>query len=180
MKFWKIVVVLTLLLAGCGGTSADSDTQSQNTAQAPKSANAGSGTEADTAGTEERTSALPTVTIDTSSGEKVRAKVEIADNPVARYIGLRGRESMPEGRGMLFVYPAEAARTYTMAGTPLPLSIAFIDSERRIIDIQNMKPFDVEPPGYDSAEPAQYALEVNRGFFEERGVKVGDRVELPE
>jgi uncharacterized protein len=42
-----------------------------------------------------------------------------------------------------------------------------------------MKPLDDEPPGYDSAEPAQYALEVNQGFFEENGVKLGDRVELP-
>ena len=180
MKFWKIVVVLALLLAGCGGPQADPDTQSQRTPQASKSANAGCGTAADTAGTEEKTPELPRVTIDASCGEKVRVRVEIADNPVARYIGLRGRESMPEDRGMLFVYPAEAPRTFTMANTPIPLSIAFIDSERRIIDIQDMKSFDDELPGYDSAKPAQYVLEVNQGFFERRGVKVGDRVELPE
>jgi uncharacterized protein len=180
VKFWKIVCVLALLLAGCGGTPADSDTRSENTPQASRSANAGSGTGADAAGTQEKSSELPTVTIDASSGEKVRVWVEIADNPVRRYIGLRGRENMPEDQGMLFVYPAEAPRTFTMADTPIPLSIAFIDSERRIIDIQDMKPFDDEPPGYDSAEPAQYALEVNRGLFEKRSVKVGARVELPE
>ena len=183
MKVWKIaLIVLALLLAvaGCGGTQADPDTRSQNTYQASKNANAGCRTGTDTAGTEAKTSELSTVTIDASCGEKVRVRVEIADNPLGRYIGLRGRESMPENQGMLFVYPAEAPRTFTMANTPIPLSIAFIDSERRIIDIQNMKPLDGEPPGYDSAEPAQYALEVNRGFFEKRGVKVGDRVELPE
>ena len=181
MKIWKIaLIVLALLLAGCGGTLADPDTQSQNTSQASKSANAGCRTGADTAGAEEKTSELPTVTIDASCGEKVRVQVEIADNRLGRYIGLRGRESMPENQGMLFVFPAEAPRTFTMANTPIPLSIAFIDSERRIIDIQDMKPLDGEPPGYDSAEPAQYALEVNKGFFERTGVKVGDRVELPE
>ncbi len=179
MRVWKFIVVLALLLAGCGGTQADSDTQSQNTPQASKSANAGSRTGADAARAAEKTSELPAVTIAASSGEKVRVGVEIADNPVARYIGLRGRESMPEDQGMLFVYSAEAPRTYTMADTPIPLSIAFIDSERRIIDIQEMKPLDDEPPGYDSAEPAQYALEVNQGFFEKNGVKSGDRVELP-
>ena len=179
MKYWKIIVVLTLLLAGCGGTQADPDTQSQKTPQPSKSANAGCGTGADTAGTEVKTSQLPTVTIHASCGEKVRVRVEIADNPVQRYMGLRGRKSMPEDQGMLFVYPAEAPRTFTMANTPIPLSIAFIDSERRIIDIQDMEPLDDEPPGYVSAEPAQYALEVNQGFFGERGVKVGDRMELP-
>jgi uncharacterized membrane protein (UPF0127 family) len=179
VKFWKIVVVLTLLMAGCGGTQADPDTQSQKTPQASKSENAGCGTGADTAGTGEKTPELPTVTIHASCGEEVRVRVEIAANPVRRYIGLRGRESMPEDQGMLFVYPAEAPRTFTMANTPIPLSIAFIDSERRIIDVQDMEPLDDEPPGYVSAEPAQYALEVNQGFFEERGVRVGDRVKLP-
>ena len=179
MKLWKIVIVLALLLAGCSGPQADPDTQSQNTPRAPNSANAGCGTGDETARTEDRTSELPTVTIHASCGERVRVWVEIADSPVKRYIGLRGRESMPEDQGMLFVFPAEGPHTFTMADTPLPLSIAFIDSERRIIDIQDMKPLDDEPPNYVSAEPAQYALEVNQGFFEKRSVKVGDRVELP-
>ncbi|MBA2782836.1 MAG: DUF192 domain-containing protein [Rubrobacteraceae bacterium] len=179
MKVWKIVVVLALFLAGCDGTQADPDTQSQKTPQASKSANAGCGNGADTAGTGEKTPELSTVTIYASCGEEVRVRVEIADSPVGRYIGLRGRESMPEDQGMLFVYAEEAPRTFTMANTLTPLSIAFIDSERRIVDIQDMKPLDDEPPGYDSAEPAQYALEVNQGFFEKSGVKVGDSVELP-
>jgi uncharacterized protein len=66
-----------------------------------------------------------------------------------------------------------------MKDTRIPLSIAYIDSEGRIVDIQDMKPFDDELPDYVSAEPARYALEVNQGFFEERGVEVGDRAELP-
>ena len=180
MRFWKIFIVLALLLAGCSSPQAVPDTQSQSTPQTSKSVNAGCGSGADTAGTEKKAPGLLTVTIHASCGEKVRVWVEIADSPVKRYIGLRGRESMPEDQGMLFVYPTEGPRTFTMADTPLPLSIAFIDSERRIIDIQNMEPFDDEPPGYESAEPAQYALEVNQGFFEERGVRVGDRVELPQ
>jgi uncharacterized protein len=47
------------------------------------------------------------------------------------------------------------------------------------VDIQDMEALDDTPPHYASAEPARYALEVNKGFFDERGVEVGDRVRLP-
>ncbi|MGI8865953.1 MAG: DUF192 domain-containing protein, partial [Rubrobacteraceae bacterium] len=82
-------------------------------------------------------------------------------------------------RGMLFVYPDEREMSFWMKNTLIPLSIAYIDSEERIVDIQDMKAMDDEPTHYVSAEPAQYALEVNKGFFDERGVEVGDTVELP-
>ena len=179
MKFWKIVVVLTLLLVGCSGPQADTDTQSQRTLQASKSENAGCDTGADTAGTGQKTPELPTVTIHASCGE-VRVRVEVADDPADRAKGLMYRKALGVNRGMLFVYPEEQRLSFWMRNTLIPLSIAFIDSERRIIDIQDMKPLDDEPPHYVSAEPAQYALEVNQGFFEKRGVKVGDRVELPQ
>jgi uncharacterized membrane protein (UPF0127 family) len=66
-----------------------------------------------------------------------------------------------------------------MKNTKIPLSIAYIDSEGRITDILDMKPLDDEPPHYTSSEPVQYALEVNKGFFDERGVTVGDEAEIP-
>ena len=173
MRLWKIVVVLALLLAGCGGPQGDSDTPSQRTSQT-------TGTTA--AGKEETTSGpsgLRTLVIDASGGEKVDVRVEVADDLAEQAKGLMDRTTLGENRGMLFVYPQERELSFWMKNTLIPLSIAFIDSERRIIDIQNMKPLDDKPPHYVSAEPAQYALEVNQGFFEERGVRVGDRVELP-
>jgi uncharacterized protein len=173
LRFWKIVVVLALLLAGCRGPQADPDTQSQRTSQS-------SGTTA--AGKEETTSGpsgLRTLVIDASVGKKVEVRVEVADDLAEQAKGLMDRTTLGENKGMLFVYPEERELSFWMKNTLIPLSIAFIDSERRIIDIQDMKPLDDEPPSYVSAEPAQYALEVNQGFFEERGVRVGDRVELP-
>jgi uncharacterized protein len=174
VRSWKIVIVLALLLAGCGGPQADPDTQSQTTSQT-------TGTTA--AGKEETTSGpsgLRTLVIDASGGEKVDVRVEVADDLAEQAKGLMDRTTLGENRGMLFVYPQERELSFWMKNTLIPLSIAFIDSESRIIDIQNMKPLDDKPPHYVSAEPAQYALEVNQGFFEERGVRVGDRVELPE
>ena len=80
---------------------------------------------------------------------------------------------------MLFVFEGEQTLSFWMRDTLIPLSIAYIDAEGRIVDIQGMQPLDEAPPHYVSAEPAQYALEVNQGFFEEWGVDVGDTVELP-
>ena len=124
-------------------------------------------------------SELRTVTIHTSSGEEVRVRVEIADDAFEIARGLMYRTTLAENRGMLFIFEGEQTLSFTMKNTLIPLSIAFIGSEGRIVDIQDMKPLDDDPPSYVSARPAQYALEVNQGFFEERGVEVGDRAELP-
>jgi uncharacterized protein len=173
VRIWKIVIVIAVLLTSCSGPQADPDTESRRTPQS-------SGATA--AGKEEATSepsGLRTVVIDASGGTKVRVRVEVADDLAEQAKGLMDRTTLGENRGMLFVYPEERELSFWMKNTLIPLSIAFIDSERRIIDIQDMKPLDDEPPNYVSAEPAQYALEVNQGFFETRGVKVGDSVELP-
>jgi uncharacterized membrane protein (UPF0127 family) len=112
-------------------------------------------------------------------GERVPVGVEIADTDAERQTGLMGRSTLTEGAGMLFVFEGEQTLSFWMRDTLIPLSIAYIDAQGRIVDIQDMQPLDNVPLHYVSAEPAQYALEVNQGFFEERGVTVGDTVELP-
>jgi len=124
-------------------------------------------------------SPLPILTIINSVGEEVPVRVEIADTDAERQTGLMGRTTLEADAGMLFVFDQEQTLSFWMKDTLIPLSIAYIDSEKRIVDIQDMQPLDDLPPQYVSAEPAQYALEVNQGFFEERGVTVGDMVELP-
>jgi uncharacterized protein len=169
---WKsTLVVLVLLLAGCGGATVDSDARSRNASGAPV--------------TEGETSSGPppglsTVVIDASGGKRVEVLVEIADGPFEQERGLMHRTALGEDRGMLFVYPDERPLSFWMKNTLIPLSIAYIDSEGRITDILNMKPLDDRPPHYVSSEFVQYALEVNEGFFEERGVKVGDHADLPD
>jgi uncharacterized protein len=175
MKTSKIAVVaLALLLAGCGGAGANSHSQSQNT---PQDSGA---TPASTEETPSASSGLPTLVIDTSGGEKVELQVEVADDVNEQAKGLMYRKALGEDRGMLFVYPDERELSYWMRNTLIPLSIAYIDSDGRIVDILDMKPLDDRPPHYVSSEPVQYALEVNQGFFEKKGVKEGDHAELPE
>ncbi len=112
-----------------------------------------------------------------SAGERVEVPVEIADTDEERQTGLMGRTALAEDAGMLFVFDVEQQLSFWMKDTLIPLSIAFIDSEGRIVDIQDMQPLDETP--HPSAAPAQYALEVNQGFFGARGIQVGDTVELP-
>ena len=173
MKIFTIVFVLALLLAGCSGSRADPGTQNQQTQHSSGTTAAGK------EGTTSGPSGLRTLVIDASGGKKVEVRVELADDLAEQTKGLMDRTTLGENRGMLFVYPEERELSFWMKNTLIPLSIAFIDSERRIIDIQDMKPLDDEPPHYVSSEPAQYALEVNQGFFKSRGVKIGDSVELP-
>ena len=166
MRTLKIfALVLVLLLAGCGSTQADQDTGSKD---APQTTAAG-----------KETPDLRTVVIDASGGKKVEVRVEIADDPWEEARGLMYRTALGEDRGMLFIFSDEQELSFWMRNTLIPLSVAYIDSGGRITDILDMKPLDDKPPHYVSSEPAQYALEVNQGFFDERGVKVGDRAKLP-
>lgn len=81
------------------------------------------------------------------------------------------RRDLQADGGMLFVFPDEAPRNFWMRNTPLPLSIAFLDSEQRIINIDDMAPFTDTP--HPSLAPARYALEVHQGWFAERGITAG-------
>lgn len=160
-----LFVLFSLLLAGmasgCGGEPAGSG---QTT---------GGGTDSD------GSTGTRSVTIAASGGDEVEVQVEVADDDAERQRGLMGRTALGEDKGMLFVFDGEQELSFWMKGTLIPLSVAYMDSEGRIVDIQDMKPLDDELPHYASAEPAQYALEVNQGFFDERGIEVGDRAELP-
>jgi uncharacterized protein len=174
------LVLLAFLIVSCGDSSERPDAGSpgsDNPSRTPERSERQK-TEAAKSTSEEpaQASELRTVIISASSGENVKVRVEIADNYVELVTGLRWRKNLPENRGMLFVYSDEEERTFTMEDTLIPLSIAFMDSEGRIVDIQDMEP---SKEGYVSAVPARYALEVNQGFFEERGIEVGDSAELP-
>jgi hypothetical protein len=99
-------------------------------------------------------------------------QVELATTSEQRSRGLMFREDLPSNGGMLFVYDWEGYRSFWMKNTPLPLSAAFLDAERRILNIAQMEPFD--ETSHRSAEPAQYVLEVHQGWFAERGIGPGD------
>jgi len=116
---------------------------------------------------------LPTLEL---SVKGVMLQTEIAKTGAERYMGLSFRKSLADNAGMLFVYPAEQQLTFTMRNTLIPLSIAYLSSDLVINEIHTM------PVGpnqlFPSKKHAQYALEVNQGWFERHGVAVGDQVTL--
>jgi hypothetical protein len=104
---------------------------------------------------------------------------EVAATPEHRATGLMHRFSLKPDHGMVFVFERAELQAFWMKNTFIPLSIAFITSDGRIISIEDMTPKDER--SYWSSGPAQYALGMRKGWFAERGIKSGDRVEgLPQ
>lgn len=101
---------------------------------------------------------------------------EVASTADERAEGLMYRDAVPDGTGMLFVFPDNQVRSFWMANTYVPLDIAYLDPSFRIVDIIAMQPLITEP--YPSAAPAMYGLEVRQGWYAEREVGVGARAEI--
>ncbi|GMU70573.1 MAG: DUF192 domain-containing protein [Burkholderiales bacterium] len=99
---------------------------------------------------------------------------EVASTPPERQVGLMYRFSLPADRGMLFVFAEPQPLSFWMRNTYVPLSIAFIDAQGRILNIEDMAPRD--ETGVPSRGLALYALEMRKGWFAERGVRPGTQV----
>jgi uncharacterized protein len=117
-------------------------------------------------------------TIELHIGEQ-RLTAEVADTDATRQHGLMFRENLPANHGMLFVWDRPARYAMWMQNTPLPLSVAFIDADGRIVNIEDMQPHTQNP--HQAETPVIYALEMEQGWFDTRGIRPGDRVSgLPE
>ena len=110
---------------------------------------------------------------------KVDGKVytfEVAVSNEERQNGLMFRKKLDKNSGMLFTYGSMQQLSFYMKNTYIPLDIAFIDEQFKIIDIQSMQPLDTT--SHRSKGLAMYALEVNQGFFDRVGLAVGDTLDF--
>ncbi|MBI3185251.1 MAG: DUF192 domain-containing protein [Myxococcales bacterium] len=104
-------------------------------------------------------------------------EVEVAATPASRTRGLMWRKSLPEGKGMLFVFPKEEDQGFWMKNTLIPLDMIFIGRDRRIVGIvRNAEPRSLKSRGV--GKPSTYVLEVPGGFADKAGIAVGSAVEL--
>tara|TARA_B100001996_G_scaffold247293_1_gene191561 strand:+ start:347 stop:979 length:633 start_codon:yes stop_codon:yes gene_type:complete len=106
--------------------------------------------------------------------KKENLDLEIPSTPEAFSAGLMFRESLGKDSGMLFVFKEAGEKSFHMTNTTIPLDIAFINEDGIIESIKELKPLD-ETHIFSDAR-VLYAIEVNRGWFTENNVRVGDKV----
>jgi len=129
-----------------------------------------------------RGAAKPTyVSTDKKSKKKKKMKeefislplqLEVPQNDGEFKLGLMFRESLEQDRGMLFVFENTDSHSFHMKNTFIPLDIAFINEEGIIESIKELNPMNPIPVYPDG--DVRYAIEVNRGWFTENGIEVGD------
>ena len=106
-------------------------------------------------------------------GDK-KIEVEVADEPHERQLGLMHRMKLDPNSGMIFVYEDAKQRSFWMKNTHIPLSIAYIDANCTVVHMSDMTPLSTV--GVPSNLPAQFALEMNQGWFEVNGISIGDSI----
>lgn len=106
----------------------------------------------------------------------------VADDEAKRERGLMFVENMAENVGMLFIFEEQRPLGFWMKNTLIPLQIGFLDRKGKVVDIQEMTPAKSsmarEVPTYHSKADAQFALEMNTGWFTRHKVKIGDTLRL--
>ena len=103
-----------------------------------------------------------------------KLQVEIADSPTKREYGLMDRRSLRENGGMLFKFPYSHYLSFWMKDTYIPLDIAFLDDDGKILQIEKMNPLSTRAVNCNHV--CRYALEVNSGWFNKNDIKVGSLV----
>jgi uncharacterized membrane protein (UPF0127 family) len=115
----------------------------------------------------------PLRTVELGAGMHV-IRAEVADNSPSRSQGLMHRTSLPPNGGMVFLFDEDAIHCMWMKNTLIPLSVAFIDEAGAIINIADMQPHSEQ--SHCATRPARYALEMNKGWFAQRGIKPGAKL----
>lgn len=128
-----------------------------------------------------RTRAIPelerkSLQIQTLAGKLLHIDAELAMNDEQRSRGLMFRKDVPEGTGMLFIFEQDQVLSFWMKNTFVPLSIAFITSDGRILEIRDMEPESLAP--IKSSRSVRYALEVPQSWFNRMNIEPGSKLVL--
>jgi uncharacterized membrane protein (UPF0127 family) len=166
------VAVLALVLASAAGLVGGADDPTMDASRRTLELQGGTPTTAGGAGG-------PTVAyrLKPAGGRAVTVRLEVAADPASRARGLMGRRQVPRGSGMVFLYPADVTEAYWMKNTLVPLSIAFVAADGRVVSVAEMTPCAADPcPSWAPAGPYRYAVELAAGAFAAAGVGQGAKV----
>jgi uncharacterized membrane protein (UPF0127 family) len=108
--------------------------------------------------------------------ENYLTDIEIANTFEKRKKGLMNRAELLPNAGMFFIWDKKKIQCMWMKNTSLELNIAFISNQGEILEIFDMIPFSVE--SICSSRRVKYALEVNKNWFKDNNINVGDRLNL--
>ena len=98
--------------------------------------------------------------------------VLLAQTPDERRRGLMDVTDLEGYAGMLFAYPDDVSGGFWMFDTPMPLSIAYLDGDGRIVSSTDMAPCEASAdcPSYPPEGPYRFALEVPQGELDDLGL----------
>ncbi|MEK9598224.1 MAG: DUF192 domain-containing protein, partial [Alphaproteobacteria bacterium] len=99
----------------------------------------------------------------TTDGKLQKFNVEFARSKAEKATGLMFRERLADDEGMLFMWNTSSLRQFWMKNTLINLDILFIDSDYRVVHIE-----ESAQKGslriISSLLPVQYVLEINAGL----------------
>ena len=104
-----------------------------------------------------------------------RIQAEVASTPQARQVGLMNRTSMPTDSGMLFIFDQKATHCFWMSNTKIPLAIAFLTDDGKIVNIEEMQAETLN--NHCPKVPVRYALEMSRQWFSQRAIGPGSVIQ---
>ena len=173
---WRILFFIALLMIGVPGCAADAATPSHVSQSNPRAPVVQQAPATPAASMLPPAETLPIVTFYPAGNATYQLHVLIADTLEEQETGLMNVAAMPDNVGELFIFPSDTITPFYMKDTLIPLSIAWIDDNGIIVDIQDMQPetLDLHYP----AHQYRYAIEVNQGWYAVRGINVGDYVDL--
>jgi uncharacterized membrane protein (UPF0127 family) len=96
---------------------------------------------------------------------------ELADDDRERMVGLMFRDKLAPNHGMLFDFKGKSVHCMWMRNTLIPLSVAYLDDDGTIVNIEDMAPKTED--SHCAKKPVRFALEMDRGWFAQRGIKPG-------
>ena len=104
--------------------------------------------------------------------------LQVANTKALRADGLMGVEALEYNQGMFFIWPNASRKCMWMKNTFIDLSVAFIDRERKITEIKELKSKSLESI-CSSRGNIIAAIEMNKGWFRENNIEPGVKVLLP-